>query len=159
MIPNDCENPTTLQTNCKICKYPMTVTVPKGYLDLGDPLKLLPMATCNTCFDLRETGARLYSRILHICVDTKSLMLSKKRDRADIEKLLKACLDLAAAFSNWMPKMKARSKEFSMLYPRKRYAPVAVWPNILERQHDALHDMLTGGPAPRAASPNLPGVR
>lgn len=39
--------------HCKFCKKPITVEIDDAYAELGDPMKLLPMACCNPCADLR----------------------------------------------------------------------------------------------------------
>lgn len=39
-------------TTCKVCKMPLTVEIDDAYAYLGgDPYKLIPLATCNRCFD------------------------------------------------------------------------------------------------------------
>ena len=40
-------------TTCKFCNRPITVEIDDTYSELGDSLKLLPMASCNRCADLR----------------------------------------------------------------------------------------------------------
>jgi hypothetical protein len=45
---------------CKFCHKPLSVEVDDDYSKAGDPLKLLPMACCNECSDLRERR-----RVLH----------------------------------------------------------------------------------------------
>lgn len=40
-------------TTCKFCKKPIILTIDDAYAELGDPSKLIPMAACNRCADLR----------------------------------------------------------------------------------------------------------
>lgn len=60
-------------TTCKFCRIPITVTINDEYAKLGDPYKLLPLASCNRCADLRqqrrslEDRFRRASRIVSLC--------------------------------------------------------------------------------------------
>lgn len=50
-------------TTCKFCHNPITIEVDAEYAELGDPLKLLPLAACNQCADLRVERRFLEDRI------------------------------------------------------------------------------------------------
>lgn len=54
-------------TNCKICHKPMLVEADEDYIAMGDPAKLLPLATCNRCYDLRDRRIRAESSIERQC--------------------------------------------------------------------------------------------
>lgn len=54
-------------TTCKFCKNPITVTIDDDYAELGDPLKLLGLAACNTCADLRVERRGLERKIAFAC--------------------------------------------------------------------------------------------
>lgn len=40
-------------THCKFCKIPITLEIADDYDVLADPRKLIPLASCNHCADLR----------------------------------------------------------------------------------------------------------
>jgi len=50
-------------TNCKICHRPITVSVADGYDVVGDTLRLLPMATCDACYDYMAEWRKLRDAI------------------------------------------------------------------------------------------------
>lgn len=54
-------------THCKFCKSPLTVEIDAEYSALGDPLKILGLAACNRCADLRVERRTLESRISFLC--------------------------------------------------------------------------------------------
>jgi hypothetical protein len=54
--------------NCKFCGKPMVLTIDDDYGKLGDPFKLLKMAACNRCSDLRTKRTRLEDQIRKICL-------------------------------------------------------------------------------------------
>lgn len=49
--------------HCKFCQKPISVTVDDDYAKLGDPYKILPLACCNRCGDLREQRRALTDRV------------------------------------------------------------------------------------------------
>lgn len=53
--------------NCKMCHRPITVEINDDYASMGDPNKLLALATCNICYDYREKRKRIESGIGKIC--------------------------------------------------------------------------------------------
>lgn len=53
--------------NCKICKVPIAVEVDDAYEELGDPFKLLKLATCNRCYDLRTEREAIFTNIGSCC--------------------------------------------------------------------------------------------
>jgi hypothetical protein len=66
MMPND--GPFhSVGTTCKFCRQPITVQIADSYDELSDPLKLLPLAACNHCADLRVERRKLESKIQFIC--------------------------------------------------------------------------------------------
>lgn len=52
---------------CKLCKAPHVVETDDGYSELGDPFKLLPLFTCNPCYDRREKRVRLEKQMERWC--------------------------------------------------------------------------------------------
>jgi hypothetical protein len=54
-------------TNCKFCKKPITVTIDDAYAELGDPLNLIRIASCNECADIRVERRKLEGKIGFAC--------------------------------------------------------------------------------------------
>lgn len=67
------------QTTCKFCKKPIEIWVDAIYDTIGDPLKLLPLAACDRCADLRERRRKLEEMIKRTC----ERMTMKKGEELD----------------------------------------------------------------------------
>ena len=80
-------------TTCRFCKRPITPEIDDNYSGLGDPYKILPMACCNFCSDIRVERRVVEEKIQRACRALSSLSVSdtKGRDnmRALLEKLTK----------------------------------------------------------------------
>lgn len=50
-------------TTCKFCHIPITLEIDDEYAALGDPYKLLRLACCNRCSDVRERKRILEDKI------------------------------------------------------------------------------------------------
>lgn len=77
-------------TNCKFCKKPITLQIASSY-DLGDPLKLIPLACCNECADLRKLRRRIERKVQLVCAaiqvagsNATDGLLSKSRESLTI---------------------------------------------------------------------------
>lgn len=86
--------------NCKFCKKPITVEIDNAYAELGDPYKLLSLACCNHCADLRVERRRLTEKIARIC---RKVELCRSEDsraefRVVLEKLTQRYANLIARF-------------------------------------------------------------
>ena len=70
------------QTQCKFCHKPIGVEVDDDYAGLGDPFKLLPLASCNRCSDLRVERRNLELRLERCCslVSMTGLDEAKRRE-------------------------------------------------------------------------------
>lgn len=79
------------QCKCRLCLKPLTVEVDDSYGEHGDPFKLLPMATCNRCFDLRETRIRIESQVARA---SRMLIMQPKMD-ASIRNKIRDSLRIA----------------------------------------------------------------
>ena len=83
---------------CKFCQTPITVSVDDDYAKLGDPYKILKLATCNFCADIRVERRRLDERIARCCRNLSLLPEgeSKARDKLKLamEKLTKHYAEL-----------------------------------------------------------------
>ena len=78
---------TKFSTECKFCKKPITIEISQSYFGLNDPFKLLPLASCNKCSDLRverigiENSVKRVAMILHLAGRNRSSeMVSRSRD-------------------------------------------------------------------------------
>jgi|SRR5208282_1927040 len=60
------------RTTCKFCKKAVLLAIDPSYDALADPQKLIPLAACNRCADLREEKRRLTERIARICGEVQS---------------------------------------------------------------------------------------
>lgn len=54
-------------TTCKFCKKPITIEIDDSYDVLGDPQKLIPLAACNHCADVRVKRRNLESALQRQC--------------------------------------------------------------------------------------------
>lgn len=65
---------------CKLCKAPHVIETDDSYSELGDPFKLLPLFTCNSCYDLREKRVGMERQIERWC---RMLILQPKMPATD----------------------------------------------------------------------------
>ena len=68
-------------THCKFCKSPITIEIDDEYSKLGDPFKLIGMASCNRCADLRTERRCLEGKIKRVCM---ILALSANKDKSKL---------------------------------------------------------------------------
>ena len=89
-------------TTCKFCQKPITVEIDDTYAALGDPLKLLGLACCDRCADLRVEHRKLEANIMHLCrireLDPKVAKAREQSHRSTLEKLLKQYANMIARF-------------------------------------------------------------
>lgn len=52
---------------CKICKTPIVISFDAEYEGLGDPFKLMLLATCNRCYDLRNRRETIHAGFAVAC--------------------------------------------------------------------------------------------
>jgi hypothetical protein len=90
--------------SCKFCKKPITLTIDDSYNAVSDPMKLIPLASCNRCSDLRVERRVLEKKIEFICMMRhldKKLALSKFAEhRAALEKLCQQYANMIARWHN-----------------------------------------------------------
>lgn len=77
-------------TTCKFCKKPITVEIDDDYSKLHDPLKLLPIAACNRCADLRVERRKLESKVK---ITAMMLALAGKHRTNELESKCRSVLD------------------------------------------------------------------
>lgn len=65
-----------VKAKCQFCSRELTLEVDDEYSRLGDPLKLLRLAACNRCADLKTKQRRIEGRLEYLT----SLLLIKKTE-------------------------------------------------------------------------------
>lgn len=90
-------------TNCKFCKKPITIEIDESYAELGDPYKLIQMASCNSCADIRAERRSLEAKIKYTCgmrvaSKKKTSETETSKARTLLEKLLKQYANMIARF-------------------------------------------------------------
>lgn len=89
-------------THCQFCKIPITVEIDDSYAELGDPYKLIRMAACNRCADLRVTRRNLERLMGRQCSALCLLRSSKTKEpteiRSNLERLTQ---DYARMIARW----------------------------------------------------------
>lgn len=78
---------------CRLCKKPLVLSIDDSYSDMGDALKLLPMATCNPCFDNREQRRKFGTEIEKSCWQLHSLATSKNPKAKTIRPQIREALE------------------------------------------------------------------
>jgi hypothetical protein len=107
---------------CRICGCGMMLQLAVGYPAGKDPQKLIPMATCNRCYDLRERRIKIESSFKRLChALAMEKMDESKRDRT--HELLKVT---CSAFGRWC----------SDLLRRQHTANVGFLANAITEQPD-----------------------
>jgi hypothetical protein len=90
-------------TTCKFCKTPITLSIDDAYDAISDPQKIIPLACCNRCADLRVEKRKLESQIQHVC--TLFRLSPKKYDSDTITKtkgaLTRLTQDYAKMICRW----------------------------------------------------------
>lgn len=89
-------------TSCKFCKRPITVEVDDDYAKLGDPYKILPLACCNHCGDVRVMKRNLEDQLKAQCYSIQLLKSAKvpipDKAKSNLELLTK---EYATMVSKW----------------------------------------------------------
>lgn len=87
-------------TTCQFCKKPITLEIADSYDEVSDPHKLIPLACCNHCADIRVERRSLEAKIKFICkmrlLDSSRATKAYEKDRSALEKLLKQYAHLIA---------------------------------------------------------------
>jgi hypothetical protein len=66
--------------NCKVCRKPFYVQVDESYDITGDPKKLLPMSTCNRCYDYVFSRRKAIELIFKKCSEFHSAKAGRNID-------------------------------------------------------------------------------
>lgn len=93
-------------TNCQFCKRPITLEIDDSYAELGDIHKLIPMAACNRCADLRVERRTLEAKIKHVCM-MRAFSKRKPSDEEN-EKATKVLTKLTQDYANMVARWHER---------------------------------------------------
>ena len=104
-----------VETRCRFCGCELRLKIHEQY-DISDPHRLVAMAACNRCADLRELRRKLHFRFSEQCAGMMNLIERSKRSmteserkevthlvdktRENIESLIKAYLRLIGDWYN-----------------------------------------------------------
>jgi hypothetical protein len=89
-----------IDAKCKFCGKTLALQVDDSYADLGDPFKLVGMAACNRCADMRVERRKLEHEIRTFALGLIGLKGKARQDAESaaapfLHKLLESWLDLA----------------------------------------------------------------
>jgi hypothetical protein len=90
-------------TNCQFCKRPISPEIDDSYAALGDPFKILPMACCDPCHDMRVSKRDLERRVQFIarCIELAGAKLDATA-RAKFQDVLSILTqDYARLIARW----------------------------------------------------------
>lgn len=90
-------------TNCRFCHKPITIKIAESYLAFRDPYKLLPMAACNACADIRNWRHSLEEKITRHCnyLERFKGQLDSDQLKKSAEKLEPLLKEYARLISRW----------------------------------------------------------
>lgn len=89
-------------TTCKFCRKPITLEIDDAYAELGDPYKLLSLAACNECADVRELRRLLEDRVRKLAMTVAAMHHPKPEEIASVRKnLLVLCEKYSRMIARW----------------------------------------------------------
>ncbi len=108
----------------------MTVEIDDTYDTIGDPLKLLPMATCNRCYDLRDRANKLHREFAAVCAKIEAYSGAiADRARAEFYATMES---LTKAYADWIADFYARREiVWDPAFPQLLCEQPAKWIQIL----------------------------
>lgn len=90
-----------IKATCKVCRRALEVECDDRYLKLGDPQNLIPMLTCNDCYDRRELRSKATEAIVRLCGWLASMDLESRRSdklRSKVKQVAQAYCRMIAAW-------------------------------------------------------------
>jgi hypothetical protein len=57
----------SIEGRCKVCGKVLALRVHQDYDPISDPAKLLPMATCDRCYDFRDAYIKMREGLTRLC--------------------------------------------------------------------------------------------
>lgn len=85
---------TILQVKCKFCQRPIDIEIDPAYPVDRDPHKLIALAACNNCADLRDRQRRLVESLQSLCMN----YAHGGRSAAEVEHTQRALTALTKAY-------------------------------------------------------------
>jgi hypothetical protein len=82
---------------CKICGCHLVLQLGTNYPQEKDPMKLIPMATCNRCYDLREQRIRIETNLKRLCHELAVEKMTDDKRARTLDLIQKTC----SIFSKW----------------------------------------------------------
>lgn len=67
---------------CKLCGCSLTLAIDPDYAGAGDVYKLIQLATCNRCYDMRTKRERYHEELNRKCATLIALGTGKKSEEA-----------------------------------------------------------------------------
>ena len=92
------------QATCKFCKRNLILIIDEAYPAQLDPYRLISLAACDHCADLRVTRRRLEARLQKICSNLAACPVTKLAERGQevkdtLTKLTKEYASMIAKFN------------------------------------------------------------
>jgi hypothetical protein len=127
------------ECKCKLCHKPLTIEIDDAYAELGDPFKMLPTATCNRCFDLRERRIRIEGQVARA---SRMLIMQPKMDAAVRNKIRDGLRVATQAYARYVADLNfsgqiAWNEEFVdiiMEQPQKSLTALSIYRNNRTRE-------------------------
>ena len=70
-------------TTCKFCHLPISVQVDDTYAETGDPFKIIKLAACNWCADVRVSRRKLEAHLARVCRNWQLLGADPKPEQRE----------------------------------------------------------------------------
>ena len=121
-----------ITAKCKICDGIIFLSIDGAYPTEHDPMNLVPLATCNHCYDLRDRRMSLERSIRFACYARQLELVSKKPDVAKLDSIADGLKVLASKFGHWC----------SDLLRRQHSANAGYLADVLINQPDNWHRSL-----------------
>jgi len=98
-------------TTCKFCKKPISIETNDSYDGISDPLKLRPLAACNSCADLRVERRELSSKLANLCFVIQSATDKERANKTD----------------RWRQMLTTLSRQYAEMVRKWQKAPYLSW--------------------------------
>jgi len=117
---------------------PLTVLVEPDYDALKDPAALLPLVTCDTCFDLRHTGVLFHDELIRLLGEVAILEFALHPDVKRLADNRRTTQRLAVDVTQWLKKIQPRKWNLSLGFFPRYYGSPMNWPNRIESLFDRI---------------------
>ena len=130
------------EATCKICGRAITLKIDPNYNALSDPSRLIPLATCDSCFDLRMTGVKLHRMIVRMRVRLNLELLTRNHNEEQIRKQLEFCRVLSDKLLAWIPEMRKCAGSLDRIFLNRTpegtilYGNVGNWAAMIEHAYN-----------------------